>query len=302
MLAVAAATIMHMTTGTQVAAAEEGEQRIYFQLWNVGRKCSSNSGCREAAIDYLTNSSSLAFQPSEAAIFATIGLVAENSDAVDLTRYNYLEGKNFTQVSGACRGVGVGASNSNSDAVSLTLRPEFTVLKQDSGCLSKKGALSRAHAFAVALVKPPKVSGTFGGIVKGCEGGICMVAASMPEQGGGVAEGAAAGQIARVCGEARHHCTIGLGDFGTSPAASGPWKQLIGDTGSQKLFVNGVERANMVSNLPGLGKGMDVQQGFPLRKQYGNGTAGGSVSAAILMDQLIPCQFPGSFGNDGCMK
>ena len=49
------------------------------------------------------------------------------------------------------------------------------------------------------------------------QGGICMVAASMPEQGGGVAE-AAAGQIARVCGEARHHCTIGLGDFGTSPA------------------------------------------------------------------------------------
>ena len=47
---------------------------------------------------------------------------------------------------------------------------------------------------------------------------------------------------------------------------------------------------------------MDVEQGFPLAKQYGNGTAGGSVSAAILMDQLIPCQYPGQFPSDGCAK
>ena len=65
-------------------------------------------------------------------------------------RYNYLEGKNFTQVSGACRGVGVGASNSNSDAVSLTLRPEFTVLKQDSGRPLGSGVCQRARQCSCA--------------------------------------------------------------------------------------------------------------------------------------------------------
>ena len=60
-------------------------------------------------------------------------------------RYNYLEGKNFTQVSGACRGVGVGGTNSNSDAVSLTLRPDFTVLKQDSGRSLGSGVCQRAR-------------------------------------------------------------------------------------------------------------------------------------------------------------
>ena len=61
-------------------------------------------------------------------------------------RYNYLKGKNFTQVSGVCHGgVGVGASNSNSDAVSLTLRPEFTVLKQGSGGALGSGVCQRAR-------------------------------------------------------------------------------------------------------------------------------------------------------------
>ena len=47
---------------------------------------------------------------------------------------------------------------------------------------------------------------------------------------------------------------------------------------------------------------MDVGQGFPLAEQFGNGTASGNVSAAEEIDQLIPCQYPGAFGDVGCKK
>ena len=287
-----------------------GMQRIYFQSWNVGAECSSTPGCREAATAYLANGTGanpMAFEPSEAAVFATIGLVAADSSAVDLTQHGYLKGKGYTQVDGLCR-----AGKLGGDAASLTFRPGFTVVKKDGGCLSKEGLLSKSqpHAFAVALVKPPKVnpSGTgtskyFGGVVKSCPDGICMLAVSVPA--GGVVQGA--DKVAAVCGQARHRCTVGLGDFGVASGSDSAtiadhWKQLTGDTGNSKIFVTGPDRANLASNIPGQGRGMNVGQGFPLAKQFGNGTTGGTTSSAELMDQLFPCQYPGAFVDDGCTK
>jgi hypothetical protein len=314
--AVTAASAAPKPAAKRPQAQEDGDgggmQRIYFQSWNVGNECSSTPGCREAATAYLANGTGanpLAFEPSEVAVFATIGLLAADSSAVDLSQYGYLKGKGYTQVDGLCH-----AGKLGDDAVSLTFRPGFTVAKKDGGCLSKEGLLSKSkpHAFAVALVKPPRVNPSAsgsdkysGGIVKNCQAGVCMVAVNVPADG--IAQGA--DKIAAVCGDARHHCTIGLGDFaagsgghdGGSTVAD-HWKQLIGDTGNQKIFVTGPERANLASNIPGVGRGMNVGQGFPLAKQYGNGTAGGTVSQAELMDQLMPCQYPGAFVDDGCTK
>jgi hypothetical protein len=303
-----AATAIASNAAPLAAKNGEGMERIYFQSWNVGNECSSTPSCREAATAYLANgtgSNPMAFEPSEIAVFGTIGLLAADSTAVDLTQYGYLKGKGYTQVDGLCHA----GHKLGNDAASLTFRPGFTVVKKGGGCLSKGGLLgtSKPHAFAVALVKPPKVNKInkinkyLGGIVKNCQEGVCMVAVNVPVDG--VAQGA--DKIAAVCGDARHHCTVGLGDFAGSGGITSigyHWKQLIGDTGSQKVFVTGPDRANLVSNIPGVGRGMNIGQGFPLAKQFGNGTAGGTVSQAELMDQLLPCQFPGAFIYDGCTK
>ena len=42
---------------------------------------------------------------------------------------------------------------------------------------------------------------------------------------------------------------------------------------------------------------MTVGQGQPLQKKFGNVTG-----AAVLVDQLFPCEKPGDFGNDGCKQ
>jgi hypothetical protein len=298
-----AAAVSHVAPARAASPQFEGEQRIYFQLWNVGQQCSANPSCRDAATSYLTNTSSFAFQTSEAAVFATTNLLAANSEAVDLTQHGQLEGKSYQQVDGLCHG----GQKFGSSAVSLTFRPGWSVLKKDSGCLSKEGVLEKTepHAFVAALLKPPKANGMLGGIVKNCEAGVCMVALSVPKDG--IAQGA--DKIAAVCGEARHQCAIALGDFGAdtgsyhnpSKSVLGNWKQLIGDK-SPQVYINGVVHANLASNIPGLGPGMNVGQGFPLAKQFGNGTKGGSASQAYLIDQLIPCKYPGFGANDGCKQ
>jgi hypothetical protein len=304
LLAAAVAAAKPAAAMPAAAAMEGGEQRIYFQSWNVGAECSSSPKCRQAATNYLANGTGanpMAFEPGEAAVFATIGLLAADSSAVDLSQHGYLKGKGYTQVSGLCRGGKVG-----NDAASLTFKPGFTVLKKGGGCLSKEGPLrkSEPRAFTVALIKPPKVNGLYGGVVKNCQAGLCVIAANVPA--GGVAQGA--DKIAAVCGEARHHCTVGLGDFGVANSGTNSatiadhWKQLTGDTGDSKIHVTGPDRANFASNLPGQSQGMNVGQGFPLAKQFGNGKTGGTTSAAELMDVLFPCQYPGPFISGGCTQ
>ena len=186
-------------------------------------------------------------------IFATIRL-AQDSSAVDLTKFGYLVGKEFMQVDGMCH-----AGPLSNDTVSLTLKKGWTLEGKDSGCLSKPH--TKAHVFAVALVTPPPANGMFGGTVKNCQEGMCMVALNVPVDG--VAQGA--DKIAAVCGDARHHCTVALDDFGAKSIVD-HWNQLTGDT-VKKIFTNGPTRANIASNIIGMGPGMNVGQGFSLAKQ-----------------------------------
>ena len=93
---------------------------------------------------------------------AAFGLVDDKGGgAVDLTKYNYFVGKNYTQFGGVCGG---GGGSQSKSSVSLTFQPGYTVLSSATGCLVPASS-SSPKPFAVALVKPPPANGMFGGQV-----------------------------------------------------------------------------------------------------------------------------------------
>lgn len=95
---------------------------MYFQTWVVGQECGSDSipGCQKAALDYLTNSSSFAFQSTSAAAFVTIGLGGADGETLDLASSDMLAGGGYTQVNSVCRPGG-----QKSESISLTFVKGF---------------------------------------------------------------------------------------------------------------------------------------------------------------------------------
>jgi hypothetical protein len=131
---------------------------------------------------------------------------------------------------------------------------------------------------------------------KGCPDGFCIVGLNAPLDGVAITEGA--DQVEKICGKTRSICTIGVGDWNISPQRSivERWKQLIG--GSPKLVTTGNDHAKIATNLETEG-GMNIDIGFPLQKQFGNITG---EQQMVTIDLLVPCEHPGTFINDGCLK
>ena len=162
------------------SGSEHVSQRIWIQAWTVGATCSDNAECRSAAAKFLTNGTAPtapwplpAYQPKEVAIFAPVSFTDGSGAPVDLTDMHQLKGENFSQVNGVCA----------SDAASLALHPQFPVKAHGGGCLSPKG--SPPHAFLAALVQPLPATPTqhWGGTVRGCPQGLCIVNVNVPPAG-----------------------------------------------------------------------------------------------------------------------
>lgn len=199
---------------------------------------------------------------------------------------------NYSQVSGVCS---IGKMQPN--AASIALRPGFEVLAHATGCLNAGGDAA-PQAFAVAFVKPPPADGNLGGEVQGCPDGICIVGLSAPANSNITA---GASQVIKVCGEARRHCTIGVGDWNqdSSHTISDRWHSLVGGPQSQMLEQFGTDHARIVTSIPNIGGSMGIGQGFPLTQEFGNITGQGQ---AYLVDLLAPCRYPGPSSSGGCLK
>jgi hypothetical protein len=278
-------------------------ERIYFHTWSVGEACGSDKipGCRDAAIDYLTNTSNMAFDPREIAIFVTVGLSTEGGEPVDLTTEGLLRGKNYTQANAVCRP----GPLRQSEAAALTLMPGFTVVASGGGCLGEEtlGHKTEARAFVAALVTTPPAKGMLGGEVKGCPKGLCII--GLASRGGSIAS-SAADTVKKVCGEdVAASCTVAAGDFGAGEGQSSPtnpstnpklgpnlnaqFHQLgIGKVVSTQGFAG----ARAVTNVGDTGMGMDIGPGYPLRAQFGNVTG---QSPTGVLDVLLPCAYPQQF-------
>ena len=128
------------------------------------------SGCREAAVNYLTVTGGGGFQPKEFQIMAIFGLLNDDRQtAVDLTQFGKLKGENYTHVGGVCGGGGEAATRAPAgktpSAVSITLDPSYHVLAKGAGCLVATDGATAPKPYAVVLVKPPPAAGMFGGQV-----------------------------------------------------------------------------------------------------------------------------------------
>lgn len=265
-------------------------ERLYFQTWNVGNICGSNKapGCRQAAIDYLTSGvPSIGYQPGEGQIMVTMGLLDDDGQAVDLTQYGKLQSLNYSSISGVCNGM---------NPLSVTVQNAYQVSNKATGCLGGPAPTP----FVVAVIKPPPASGMFGGQLKGCPNGFCLVALNAPD-GASITDGS--DKVAKVCGDIRHVCTVAVGDFNLSPQHTYQerWAQLIGSpkSGPQKLVTDGQDHARWVTNMAA-GGSMDIQQ--QVQKYLGNGSYQNvtGIRTSLISDALLPCQHPGTWSNDGC--
>ena len=75
-----------------VQAFGQKYERIYFGAWNLGAECGSNAlpGCRDAAVTFLTATTTAGYSPGEAAILMTVGLVDDAGSPIDLTNQGKL--------------------------------------------------------------------------------------------------------------------------------------------------------------------------------------------------------------------
>lgn len=147
------------------------------------------------------------------------------------------------------------------------------------------------------LVKLSMNPHTFSTLQKSCPNGFCLVALNAPED---AAITAGSDEVVKVCGAARHVCTVSVGDFNLSPTQSvdDRWAQLIGKGPAglkPPLYTAGVEHAKVITNMEA-GGAMTVGQGFPL-PQYANVTG---MRQAELIDLLLPCEHPAFSASDGC--
>ena len=202
--------------------------------WNVHWQCGSDHlpGCREAATQKFVELS----KTHAADVIVAVELEHNDTAPIDLPSHLDASRGPWTQVNGSCPG----APGKTGDALALVLGPGWEVqaatqggtLLADGGCLGgDAGGVYKAdaRAFAVALVKP---SPFLWPGVDGCEMGICLIGLHAPHVD--ITEGAA--KVAAVCGEARHQCTVAVGDwnapfgkkFFCKYTVADRWLQLIG--------------------------------------------------------------------------
>ena len=275
-------------------------ERIYFHSWSVGEECGSDKipGCRDAATRYLANSSNMGFSTGEIAIFLTVGLSEASGEPVDLTTQGLLKGKNYSQVGAVCRP----GLLRESEAVSITLMPGFTVGKSAGGCLGTEslGHKSDARAFVAAHVTPPAANGMLGGVVQGCPKGLCMIGLHAPD--GAIASSAAA-TVKQVCGGMVSSCVVAVGDFGDVGGSSNPMapdptldaslNKQFSDLGIGKLYsTSGFAGSRTATNVINTGPGMNIGPSSPLKAQFGNITGQGP---GAVLDLLLPCAYPNAF-------
>lgn len=274
-------------------------ERIYFHSWTVGEQCSSKiPGCHAAAKEYLTNTRSFGYSSLDIQIFSTIGFSETSGEPVDLTTQGMLLKANYKQVGAVCR------SGAGSESVSLTVMPNFTIHESSGGCLGK--GTTAARAFIAARITVPAASGgMLGGAIKGCPKGLCVIGLHAPAAAGDIAP-SAAGLVRKVCGaDVVPACTVAVGEFGdvagsinpTEPGYDPEFGAAINAQFSQMglgkvLSTHGVVGARAALNVPGTGPGMDIGPVAPLQKQFGNVTG---LSAASVMDVLLPCAHPNTF-------
>jgi len=283
-------------------AGSPTSERIYFAAWNLGAACGTNElpGCRDAAVNFLTNVTNFGYQPTEAGIFVTTGLVEDDGSPVDLTSKNQLAGQNYTRVDGVCRTRYPSPSQRKQDNVAITLRHDFQIVQSGGGCLDGRPGAD-PFAFAVALVKPinNRCYDSSAEVVN-CPDGVCIIGVHAPVKG--ISKGADI--VAEVCGLARHRCSVAVGDWNLGGSARGPgggdahtggsgptveklWHQLTGDKMNKtKLFTTGVDHAQATTNVVGVHSAMNVGEGDPLSKQYPNATGQGPLQ---IIDLLLPC-------------
>jgi hypothetical protein len=191
--------------------------------WNVHWQCGSNfiKDCRDAATKTLVDHATT----YNADVIVAVELEETSSTAIDLPSHGLdTDQEHWTQVNGSC----VGAPGKTGDAIALALRSGHKVLASSGGCLGgHAGGVYKpdARAFVVALVKPAQA-------VAGCDAGLCIVGIHSPHVD--ITEGS--DKVEKVCGDARHSCTIGIGDW-NAPFSVQPfcnftvhdrWEQLVG--------------------------------------------------------------------------
>ena len=202
--------------------------------WNVHWQCGSDHipRCRSAATSKIIE---LAAKHA-ANVIVAVELEHNDTAPIDLPSHGLPTAyPRWAQVNGTCPG----APGKTGDALALVLGSDWELQQvyrngkyealADGGCLGgDAGGVYKAdaRAFAVALAKPPQPG------VKGCEKGVCLIGLHSPHID--ITKGA--DKVAAVCGEARHKCTVAVGDW-NAPFSKQPfcnytvqdrWGQLLG--------------------------------------------------------------------------
>lgn len=269
-----------------VQAFGQKYERIYFGAWNLGAECGSNvlPGCRDAAVTFLTATTTAGYSPGEAAILMTVGLVDDAGSPIDLTNQGKLAGKNYSKVNGVC----TSKNGGKQDNVALTLRDDFQIAKSGGGCLDVDLQLpgAKRFAFAVALVTPIQNRCYMkSSLITNCPGGVCVIGVHAP------VNGIFAGQdvVAEVCGLARHRCTVAVGDWNLGSRGAtieDRWTQLLTDKKGTALHTSGPPHAQTTTNIVGSTGAMGIGLGNPLSKQFPNATGIGPLE---ILDEVLPC-------------
>jgi len=236
-----------LSAATLRAAAADPPLDLTVLSWNVHWQCGSDHlpGCRAAATARVAELA----DAHGATVVVAIELEHNDTAPIDLPAHG-LGGGHYPawlQVNGSCPGAAGGAPG---DAIALAFKPYVglgpgwspvvksyaagqPVYAAGGGCLGGDGGgpdpwdKADSRAFAVALLKPPSPG------VAGCEAGLCVIALHSPHVD--ITKGA--DTIAEVCGEARHQCTVAVGDWNAPISkrsfcnftVSDRWGQLLGD-------------------------------------------------------------------------
>jgi len=216
-------TVLMAVCTTIGSAASDSNLRI--MSWNVHWQCGSDhiQGCRADAIKRFVTLA----HDNAVNVLVSVELEANGTTPINLPTQG-LHG--WSQVNGSCAPP---TPEQSGDVAAVSLAPGFKVLASDGGCLGGQdawwGQKADARAFAVALVEPPSP-------VAGCPKGLCIIGLHAPHNNITLGQD----KVQRVCGEARHGCTVASGDWNapvTTPSIINPvqwdvttlWARLLGN-------------------------------------------------------------------------
>lgn len=229
------------------AAAADPPLGLSVLSWNIHWQCGSDHhmpGCREAATAKVV---ALAKSHSVGMVVA-VELEHNDSSPIDLPSHGLVTESypSWVQINGSCPGAGTAPGDTL--ALAFDRAKGWNPVKSYGGCLGGANGgpdpwdKADARAFVVALLKAPTPG------VAGCEAGICVIALHSPHVK--ITEGA--DKVAEVCGEARHSCTVAVGDWNApiskqtfcNYTVADRWGQLLGEPPS------GAAKRTFTSNPP----------------------------------------------------